>query len=139
MAGKLEVRESGIYGRGCFALAPFPARKKIALYAGETVRGSRRIEARLRAQDAIKVIRLSDDLAIDGAAGGDETAFINHSCEPNAFMRIVPGGKVAFFALRDIRPGEEITMDYRDPDHPEVCRCGAKKCRSARRLGQGVD
>ena len=132
MGGKLEVRESGIYGRGCFAVAPFPARKKIALYAGETVRGSRRIEARLRAQDAIKVIRLSDDLAIDGAAGGDETAFINHSCEPNAFMRIVPGGKVAFFALRDIRPGEEITIDYRDPGHPEVCRCGAENCRSAR-------
>jgi SET domain-containing protein len=37
---------------------------------------------------------------------------------------------VAFFALRDINPGEEITMDYRDPDHPEVCKCGAANCRS---------
>jgi hypothetical protein len=126
----LEVRESRIYGMGCFALAAFAARKKIALYAGETVRGSRRIEARLRGQDAIKVIRLADDLAIDGAVGGDETAFINHSCDPNAFMRIVPGGKVAFFTLRDISPGEEITIDYRDPDHPEVCHCGAQRCRS---------
>jgi SET domain-containing protein len=130
---KLEVRESSIYGRGCFALAHFPARKKIALYAGEVVRGRRRIEARLRGQDAIKIIRLADDLAIDGAVGGDETTFINHSCEPNAFMRIVPGEKVAFFALKDIGPGEEITVDYRDKEHPEVCRCGAIRCRSRRR------
>jgi SET domain-containing protein len=134
VAAKLEVRESRIYGRGCFALTAFPARRKIALYAGEVVRGSCRIEARLRGQDAIKVIRLADDLAIDGAAGGDETAFINHSCDPNAFMRAVPGRKVAFFALRDISPGEEITIDYSDPDHPEVCHCGAKRCRSGRRL-----
>ena len=129
---KLEVGRSPIYGLGCFALSHFPARKKIPLYAGEVVRGSRRIEARLRGQGAIKVIRLSDDLAIDGNAGGDETAFINHSCEPNAFMRIVPGEKVAFFALRDISPGEEITIDYRDPDHPATCRCGASQCRSRR-------
>ena len=130
MSGRLVVRESGIFGKGCFAATHFPARKKIALYAGEIVRGSRRIEARLRAQDAIKVIRLDKDTAIDGAVGGDETAYINHSCEPNAYMRIVPGEKVAFFALRDIRPGEEITMDYRDPYHPEVCRCGSRSCRS---------
>ena len=133
MAEKLEVRESAICGRGCFALARFPARKKIALYAGETVRGSRRIERRLSEQDAIKIIRLGDDVAIDGASGGDATAYINHSCAPNAYMRVVPGDKVAFFALRDISPGEEITMDYRDPHHPEVCRCGADRCRSNRR------
>jgi uncharacterized protein len=132
----LAVRESGIYGKGCFAQAHFHARKKIALYAGETVRGRRRIEARLRGQDAIKVIRLADDLAIDGAVGGDETAYINHSCAPNAFMRVVPGGRIAFFALRDIGPGEEITVNYRDPDHPEVCRCGASGCRSNPRRGR---
>jgi hypothetical protein len=127
------VRKSNIFGKGCFAVVHFSARKKIASYAGEVVRGSRKIEARLRRQEAIMIIRLADDLAIDGAVGGDATAYINHSCEPNAFMRIVPGDKVAFFALRDITPGEEITMNYRDPYHPEVCKCGAAKCRSNRR------
>ena len=132
-AKKLGVRQSRIYGLGSFALTHLPARKKIALFAGELVRGSRRIEARLRRQDAVKVIRLADDLAVDGALGGDETAYINHSCEPNAYMRIVPGEKVAFFALRDISPGEEVSIDYRDPDHPAVCHCGASRCRSKRR------
>ena len=124
------VRQSRIYGLGSFALTHLPARKKIALFAGELVLGRRQIEERLRAQDAVKVIRLRDDLAVDGAAGGDETAFINHSCAPNAFMRVVPGEKVAFFALREIPRGEEVTIDYRDPAHPEVCRCGATRCRS---------
>jgi hypothetical protein len=65
-AKKLEVRRSHIYGMGCFALMRLPARKKFALYAGEIIRGYRRIEARLRTQDAVKVIRLRDDMAIDG-------------------------------------------------------------------------
>lgn len=133
MSAQLTVKKSNIYGKGCFALAHFPARKKIAGYAGEKVRGSRKIEARLRRQDAIKIIRLNDDTAIDGAVGGNETAFINHSCDPNAFMRVVPGEKVAIFARRDIQPGEELTIDYRDPYHPEVCKCGAANCRSKRR------
>ena len=133
MSDRLAVKKSNIYGKGCFALAHFPARKKIADYAGELVRGSRRIEARLRRQEAIKIIRLDEETAIDGAVGGNATAYINHSCDPNAFMRIVPGEKVAIFARRDIRPGEELTIDYRDPDHPGVCRCGAPNCRSKRR------
>jgi SET domain-containing protein len=133
VSDKLEVRKSRIFGKGCFALVHFPARRKIAAYAGELIRGKRRIEARLRRQEAIKIIRIDDDTAIDGAVGGDATAFINHSCDPNVFMRVVPGEKVAFFALRDICPGEEVTMNYRDPDHPEVCECGAANCRSKRR------
>ena len=62
-------------------------------------------------------------------AGGNAAQFINHSCQPNSFVRIMHG-HIIFFALRDIRPGEEITMDYRDPNHPLVCKCGAPRCRS---------
>ncbi|MFL6336503.1 MAG: SET domain-containing protein-lysine N-methyltransferase [Pyrinomonadaceae bacterium] len=132
MSGRLTVKKSGIYGMGCFALTYFPARKKIKLYEGELIRGSRKIQARIRKQmdSAVKIITLDEDTAIDGAVGGNETAFINHSCDPNAFIRIVPGLKVAIFARRDIQPGEELTIDYRDPDHPEVCHCGASNCRS---------
>jgi uncharacterized protein len=130
---QLTVKKSKIYGRGCFALAHFPARKKIADYAGEQIRGSRKIQARIRRQDAIKVIQIGDDAAVDGAVGGNETAYINHSCDPNAFMRVMPGEKVAIFARRDIRPGDELTINYRDPNHPVVCKCGADNCRSKRR------
>lgn len=130
MAEELEVKKSKIYGRGCFTRKRFPARKMVALFAGELIKGRRRIQARLNDQDIVKIISLNDDTAIDGAVGGNATAYINHSCAPNVFMRNLPGDRVGFFALRDINPGEEITMDYRDPDHPEVCRCGAPNCRS---------
>ncbi|HEX8473252.1 MAG TPA: SET domain-containing protein-lysine N-methyltransferase [Pyrinomonadaceae bacterium] len=130
MSKKLEVRKSKIFGKGCFALVPFARRKKIAAYAGELIRGKRKIQRRLDQQDAIKIIQLNDEVAIDGLVGGDETAYINHSCAPNAYMRVAPGDRIIFFALRDIEAGEEITMDYRDPTHPEVCKCGAPNCRS---------
>ena len=135
MSGRLKVKKSNIYGEGCFALTHFPARKKITLYEGELIEGSRKIQARIRKQagTAIKIITIDNNTAIDGAVGGNETAFINHSCNPNAFIRVVPGSKVAIFARRDIRPGEELTIDYRDPEHPEVCHCGASNCRSNRR------
>ncbi|HEV2762408.1 MAG TPA: SET domain-containing protein-lysine N-methyltransferase [Pyrinomonadaceae bacterium] len=135
MSEQLEVRKSPIYGRGCFAKTHFAARRKIAEYAGELIRGQRRINARLQGKRIIKVIWLNDDTAIDGEVGGNATAYINHSCEPNAYMRVAPGDRIIFFALRDIEPGEEITMDYRDPDHPEVCRCGSPKCRSNKQRG----
>lgn len=130
MSEKLEIRKSAIYGKGCFARVPFGKRKKIAAYMGELIQGKRRVAARLRLQRAVKIIWLADDLAVDGAVGGDQTAYINHSCEPNAYMRAAPGNKIIFFALRDIKAGEEITMDYRDLEHPEICRCGARNCRS---------
>jgi uncharacterized protein len=134
VSGRLTVKKSNIFGKGCFALTHFPARKKIKLYEGELIKGSRKIQARIQqqAESAIKIITIGDDIAIDGAVGGNETAFINHSCDPNAFIQVVPGQKVAIFARRDIQPGEELTIDYRDPDHPEVCHCGAPNCRSNR-------
>lgn len=138
----LEVRKSNVYGKGCFTTEPLKKRKKFAAYAGELIRGVRKIDRRVREQEEagdIKIILIGDDVAIDGMVGGDATAFINHSCEPNAFMRSAPGDKILFFALRDIEAGEEITMDYRDPYHPAagVCRCGSAKCRSVRGNGKG--
>lgn len=132
MSDRLRVKKSNIFGKGCFALTHFQARKKIENYAGELVKGRRKIQARItqQAESAIKIITLDEDTAIDGAVGGNETAYINHSCDPNAFIRIVPGLKVAVFARRDIQPGEELTINYRDPEHPEVCHCGAHNCRS---------
>lgn len=47
--------------------------------------------------------------------------YTNHSPNPNAFMRFLPGGDVELVLLRDVvgcqggHDGEEVTIDYRQP------------------------
>jgi hypothetical protein len=53
---------------------------------------------------------------------------LNHSCDPN--VQIV--GQIAFRAMRDIDPGEELTFDYAtgdDDDWEMECACGVPRCR----------
>lgn len=129
LAHGLAIRKSQINGRGCFATIPFKRRQKIAEYTGERIPD---LEARRRALDR-RILRICDidgRWSLDGARGGNGTHYINHSCQPNAFMRTLYG-HVLFFALRDIRPGEEITIDYEQTLHPDSkrCTCGARACR----------
>ena len=56
---------------------------------------------------------------------------INHSCDPNAFIHTDQGTR-GVYALRDIHPGEEITLDYSINGYGNSswqCRCGAQRCR----------
>lgn len=59
----------------------------------------------------------------------DSRLTYNHSCEPNAGM----AGNVMTVAMRDIKAGEEITVDYAmifsDDDFEMSCSCGNKSCR----------
>jgi [histone H3]-lysine4 N-trimethyltransferase ASH1L len=60
-------------------------------------------------------LHLDGGLVIDGHRMGGEGRFVNHSCQPNCEMQkwCVNGlFRMALFALRDIRPGEELTYDY---------------------------
>jgi SET domain-containing protein len=58
--------------------------------------------------------------------------YTNHSCKPNAQL-VIRNGRVEFYALRDISPGDEITVDYGETHHDGKlpCRCGAPGCRGA--------
>jgi len=106
----LAVRRSRIHGFGCFAAQPFKKGKKIAEYFGERVRF-----ADLTAEDAPPdlnyLISVDEVWAVDGSRNGNETQFINHSCEANVYLRITRGHAL-FYALRDIEPGEELTWRY---------------------------
>ena len=128
-ADGLAIEKSRINGRGCFATIHFKRGRKIAEYTGERISD---LEAQKRARNR-RVLRICDidgRFSLDGARGGNGTHYINHSCQPNAYMR-TSYGHVLFFALRDILPGEEITIDYEQTLHPNSkrCSCGATKCR----------
>ena len=131
LAHGLDIRPSSIDGRGCFATVFLPRNRKIAEYAGERI--SRREvarRARQREKGKLRICAIDPYWSLDGSVGGNGTHYINHSCEPNSFMKIVRG-HILFIALRDISPGEEITIDYISTYHSDrkKCHCNAPTCR----------
>ena len=128
LAPGLAIRKSPIEGKGCFSVAQFPRGRKIAEYSGERISN---IEANRRARRRrLRICAINDRWSLDGSLGGNGTHYINHSCEPNSYMKIVYD-HILFIALRDIKPGEEITVDYESTLHSDKkrCTCGAPSCR----------
>ena len=124
----VRVAASRIDGQGAFADEPIPPRLKIGEIRGESISVS---EARIRAtrHERIMIVELSRRKAIDFTQSTDPMRFTNHSCQPNARL-CIRQGRVEFYALRDIAPGEEITVNYGETHHDGqlACRCGAPGC-----------
>ncbi len=80
---------------------------------------------------SIYVGQIDDDLFTVEERGADPTHFMNHSCDPNVWMK----DEVTLIARRDIKPNEELTLDYAlieaDEDHVASweCVCGSPLCR----------
>ena len=124
----VDVKPSRIDGLGAFAAADIPARRKIGEIRGEAISVR---EARRRARGAarIMIVEVSQTRAIDASGSTDPMRYTNHSCRPNTVLRIRQG-RVEFYALRDIDPGEELTADYGETHHNHTlaCRCGQDGC-----------
>ena len=125
---KLSIRESKIHQRGVYAEEAIPARRKVIEYTGERI--SRRETKRRGDGPVTYLFTLDDYWTLDGAFGGSGAEIINHSCEPNLYSRIV-GNHILYMSKREIRPGEELTIDYRFDKKVErvPCRCGSAHCR----------
>ena len=125
---RLEIRQSRIHRRGVYTLERIPARVKVIEYTGEKI--SRR-ETKRRGQGSVTYLFTLDDYwTIDGAFGGSGAEIINHCCDPNLYTWIFKG-HILYMSRRIIRPGEELTVDYRFSDKIEdvPCRCGSPHCR----------
>jgi SET domain-containing protein len=124
----VRVARSRIDGFGVFAAEAIPPRLKIGEIRGESITIA---EARRRAstQQRIMIVEISMRRAIDASKSTDPMRFTNHSCSPNARLSI-RDGRVEFYALRAIPPGEEITVNYGETHHEGklACRCGAPRC-----------
>lgn len=122
------VRKSAIDGHGVFAAEMIPPRLKIGEIRGEAIscaEGRRRAASLQR----IMIVEVSPRTAIDASKSTDPMRFTNHSCQANARLAIV-AGRIEFYALRAIEPGEEITVNYGETHHEGKlrCRCGAPNC-----------
>ena len=136
----LEVRPSSIQGLGAFASAPISKGTRIIEYAGERIthaEADRRYDDDVTEHPRVLLFTVDRRTVIDGGVGGNESRFINHSCEPNC-EAVTQRGRVYIEALRDIAAGEELLYDYnltRTDDDAEnleqryACHCGAPTCR----------
>ena len=122
----LVVGKSTIEGKGLFTDSAITARAKIGEFTGEriSVREARR---RAKKRKHIAIVEIDEKVAIDGSVRGGPFQYINHSCTPNAYIRIAYG-RIEFYARRAIAAGEELTVDYEISHHDGRLRC---RCRSA--------
>jgi SET domain-containing protein len=124
----VDVKPSRIDGQGAFAAEPIPGKRKIGEIRGEpiSVREARR---RAKGMARIMIVELTDKRAIDASNSADPLRYTNHSCQPNAVLRIRQG-RVEFYAMRDVKSGEELTVNYGQTHHEGKlrCCCGAPGC-----------
>ncbi|XP_065814406.1 histone-lysine N-methyltransferase 2B [Labrus bergylta] len=133
------VYRSAIHGRGLFCKRNIEAGEMVIEYAGIVIRAVL-TDKREKYYDGKGIgcymFRIDDFDVVDATMHGNAARFINHSCEPNCYSRVinVEGRKhIVIFALRKIYRGEELTYDYKfpieDASNKLNCNCGARRCR----------
>ena len=135
-----EIRPSSIQGHGAFAAKRLRKGQRLAEYEGEHITQAeadrRYAEAGMRRHHTF-LFNVDEDEVIDGKRAGNDSRFINHSCEPNCEAWNVDG-RIFIHTLKNIQPGTELTYDYqyeRTDAHTEederfyACRCGTPSCR----------
>lgn len=137
---RIQVRRSGVHGKGVFALRPIPAGESIIEYTGQTIgwpEALRRHPHDPSDPHHTFYFSIGGDRVIDAKHGGNAARWINHSCDPNCEAD-EQDGRVFIKARRDLLPGEELFYDYGlvidERYTPRLkreyaCRCGASGCR----------
>ena len=137
------VRRSNIHGRGVFATKTIRKGTIIIEYKGQ--RSSCDVALTRPDSDPANpahtfLFELNDGRVIDARVRGNAARWINHSCDPNCRTFEDENGCVFIEAKRKIRPGEELSYDYRLVVDGRLtrlertqytCRCGARQCRGS--------
>src|SRR5579872_7178209 len=102
---KIEIKSSEIGGRGMFARSVITEGEEVVRFGGEYVSKKEADEGK---KNGKLVMQWDDDLYSIEKRGEDDTYFINHSCNPNVWMK----DAFTLIARREIQQGEELTADY---------------------------
>jgi hypothetical protein len=135
-----EIRRSGIQGRGGFATRRIKKGERIGEYVGERIsqaEGDRRYDDDAMKRHHTFLFSVNRRTVIDAAVGGNDTRFINHSCDPNCDA-VIERSRVYIDACKSIPEGAELFYDYSyerekdaadDVESQYPCWCGTSKCR----------
>jgi uncharacterized protein len=137
---RIQVRRSGVHGKGVFALQALPAGEDVIEYTGEIISWAealRRHPHDPKDPNHTFYFHIDDGRVIDAKVGGNASRWINHACDPNCESDETDG-KVVIKTLRRLKAGEELFYDYRltiDERYTPAlkkqyaCRCGSPRCR----------
>jgi uncharacterized protein len=126
---KTDVRPSPIHGTGLFAKLAIARGEIVAVKGGHVLTDAQ--WAGVGPALGPAEIQISEDLVIapvDQTERDDSMLYTNHSCDPNLAIQ----GQIVLVAMRDVAPGEELTIDWAttdDGDYEMQCRCGSARCR----------
>lgn len=114
------VKDSPIHGKGIFTSTKIPANELVIVIKGEVIDG---YECERREEEENNVyIFWNGDYYID-TANTEKIKYINHDCEPNCMVLDRDDETLSLVSVRDLEPGEEITMDYGYDEIYENCTC----------------
>lgn len=138
---RIQVRRSGVHGKGVFALQPIAEGEVLIEYTGQRIDWAEALTRHPHnpaEPNHTFYFSLGDgSIVIDANVGGNASRWINHACSPNCHAS-EDDGRVFIKAVRDIAPGEELFYDYGlvidEKYTPKLkkeyeCRCGSPKCR----------
>ncbi|MDO8561759.1 MAG: SET domain-containing protein [bacterium] len=75
------------------------------------------------------LFEIDEKWTIDGSSRTNTARYINHSCDPNTAAEILDG-RIMIFAVRAIKKGEEVTIDYDKEYFDEFIKPVGCKCRA---------
>ncbi|KAM4053343.1 histone-lysine N-methyltransferase SETD1B [Anomaloglossus baeobatrachus] len=135
---KIRFCKSHIHDWGLFAMEPIAADEMVIEYVGQNIRQVIADMREKRYEDegigSSYMFRVDHDTIIDATKCGNFARFINHSCNPNCYAKVITvesQKKIVIYSKQYINVNEEITYDYKFPieDVKIPCLCGAENCR----------
>ena len=138
---RIQVRKSGVHGKGVFALQPIPRGARIIEYVGEIITWPQALKR--HPHDPLQpnhtfYFHVDEQRVIDANKGGNASRWINHACRPNCKADQTDDGRVFIRALKNLKAGDELFYDYGllidERYTPKLkkeyeCRCGHFSCR----------
>jgi uncharacterized protein len=120
--------KSQIHGLGIFAIESIKKGEIVAIKKGSLLTGNQIKDFWRHHSD----LQISENLFIGPSCKAEfenSMVFINHSCNPNTGFK----GKATLVAMKNIKKGEELTLDYAMLDDSKKsiikCKCHSPNCR----------
>lgn len=127
ISNKVEIRNSEIDKKGMYARENISKGEVVYIKGGHILPREEVFSSSI----INSYLPISDDFFVGAISSGEEPyvkLYNNHSCDPNCGMH----GEITFIAIKDIRAGEELTVDYAfidNEDYSFECHCGSPICR----------